>query len=821
MKIIFASKFYYRRGGLETYLFKVKELLESHGHQIIPFSTNYYGNYASEYSKYFTKYYDLSKMGRSGNAKENIRAALTMFHNKEAYNNMKRLIEKTNPDLVQGFGITKHLTYSIFKAANEMGVPTLMRLSDYAILCPNSSATDGTGRICTDFSCSRGDYSRIVKTKCIQDSRVASIIGKFEVKALLLIDVYKKYVDYFIAPSKFIRNIFIQHFKISPHRIIYHPIFNDAEDISLENSDDGFYLFAGRLSKEKGVATLLHGFANNKKSKLVIAGTGPEESNLKRYAEKANINAEFVGFKHYKDIQDLISRCRAVIIPSEWYENSPNIILEAYAQGKPVIGSRIGGIPELIEENKTGFLFAMGDAEELAKKIALIDEDTNLRYDLGRQALNLVKKKFSSVEHYKYLIKTYETATKKKVLLVNNFYYNRGGDCTYLFALKNMLEKRGHNVVIFSMHHPQNFDSEWSEYFVKYINYDEEVKNINLKSGMRVATRTIFFFKAKKMIEKLIREEKPDIAHLQNIHHHITPSILFSLRKYNIPVVWTLHDYQLICSNISFLAYGKICERCKKHKYYWPFIVKCKKGSFAASLMSSIEITMHSIMGINKIVNNFITPSNFLKTKFLEFGYDKKKIREVSHFIDVDTQKETALQSNYYLFLGRLTEEKGIKTLITAATKISSSKLKIVGDGPLLDEMIKYAKTIDKNNTIKFLGRKNREEVYDLLRNCLFLVIPSEWYENFPFSVMEAYACGKPVIGARIGGIPELIKNNETGLTFEMGNADDLLSKIQYMLNNPEETRRMGENARNIIKNELNAEKHYQKLINIYEEVDT
>lgn len=819
MKIIFASKFYYRRGGLEAYLFKTQKLLESYGHEVIPFSTNYQQNYETKYSEYCCSYHDLSRMGISGNFLTNFEATINMFFNKEAYINMKKLIEKTKPDLVQGFGVTKHLSYSIFKAAKEMGIPTIMRLSDYAILCPNSSAVDGRGEICSDFACSKSDFKKAVMRKCIHDSALASIIGKSEVKINIALEVYKKYVDYFIAPSRFIRNIFMEHLKISPQRISYLPIFIDAVNCSSECNND-YFLYAGRLSNEKGVKTLLKAFSINKGNKIVIAGTGPEEINLKRYAQEQCVNAEFIGFQNFEKLQVLISNCKAVIIPSEWYENSPNIILEAYACGKPVIGSCIGGIPELIENYKTGLLFEMGNAEDLAEKIRYILDDRSRTDEMGKNAKELVNTRFAEEEHYENLMNIYKPAMKKKVLLVNNYYYNRGGDCTYLFALKKILEDKGHNVVVFSMHHPKNIQSTWSKYFVNYINYDEEVKRINFKTGIKVATRTIYFFKAKRMITKLIKEERPNIAHLQNIHHHITPSIIYAFKKYNIPVVWTLHDYQLICPNISFLANCRICERCKIHKYYWPVIMRCKKGSFAASLMSSIEIMIHNIMGINRLIGKFIAPSDFLKNKFIEYGFKQNQLARIHHLIDIGPDYSNETQGDYIIFVGRLTEEKGVKTLINAVINVESCKLKIIGDGPLKEELIKYTKMEHVDNKIEFLGHRSRSEVITLVKNCKFLVIPSEWYEVAGLVIFEAYACGKPVIGSQIGGIPEFIRDKETGLTYEMGNADDLQTKIKFMLDNPEEIERMGNNARDFLLNELSADIHYEKLIEVYNEID-
>ncbi len=403
-----------------------------------------------------------------------------------------------------------------------------------------------------------------------------------------------------------------------------------------------------------------------------------------------------------------------------------------------------------------------------------------------------------------------------KILLVNNFYYNRGGDCTYLFSLKRLLEERGHKVIVFSMHHPRNFESEYARYFVNYINYAEEIKKKSLSAGFNVLYRTIYSLEAKRNIERLIEEERPDIAHLQNIHHHITPSILYPLKKHNIPIVWTLHDYTIICPNTLFLSHDKICERCKKTRYFWPFVIRCKKNSFLASTMAAIESTVHRIMKIYDMVDLFISPSNFLRNKFIEYGFKEEKLVCLNYLIDIKLKGNKEGTGDYYLYVGRISEEKGIKTLIDAALKNSNGMLKIIGGGPLKKEMELYARSKDKNKTIEFLGHKSHDDVIKYIRDCRFVVVPSEWYENYPFSILETFACGKPVIGSNVGGIPELVKDNETGLIFEIGNSDDLSSKIEFLRNNLSKSVEMGRNAKAFAEQELMAEKHYLKLMEVY-----
>lgn len=415
-----------------------------------------------------------------------------------------------------------------------------------------------------------------------------------------------------------------------------------------------------------------------------------------------------------------------------------------------------------------------------------------------------------------------------KILLINNFHYNRGGDCTYLFSLKNLLKENGHEVIIFSMHHPENFESDYSKYFVSYINYREEVKLKSFTSALKVAKRTIYSTEARNKIEELIKVEKPDIAHIQNIHHHITPSIFGILKKYNIPIIWTLHDYTIVCPNTSFLSHGKVCEKCKKKKYFWPSIVRCKKNSFAASTMAAIETTIHLVFGFNKLVDFFIAPSNFLKEKLIEYGIKEEKIIRLNNFTCfVDLVNEKPDIENYFMYLGRLSEEKGIKTLIDAACKVllngnndtgsfSNYKLKIVGDGPLKEEMISYVKSKGAENNIEFLGHKSHEEAMDILKGSKFLVIPSQWYENFPYTVLESFTLGKPVIASRIGGIPELIDNWETGLLFEPGNSEQLSLKVKFLLKHPEKAEAIGKKAGEFMSGEINSENHYLKLIEVY-----
>ncbi len=403
-----------------------------------------------------------------------------------------------------------------------------------------------------------------------------------------------------------------------------------------------------------------------------------------------------------------------------------------------------------------------------------------------------------------------------KVLLVNNFYYNRGGDCTYMFALKRLLEQNGHKVVVFSMHHPLNFPSEYSKYFVSYINYDEEVRNISLTSGIKVLSRTIFSREARRKIERVIKDERPDIAHINNIHHHITPSIFYPLKRHGIPIVWTLHDYTIICPNTSFLAHGRICERCRRMKYFWAPLIRCKKDSFLASLVASIESTIHRLMKVNDLVDVLITPSEFLREKLIDYGFREDRIICLYHFTESDSGREETSCNNYILYIGRISQEKGVKTLIDSIVELDiETKLKIIGDGYLKEDMVEYVKS-KRTDKVEFLGHLSHDEVLKYIRGSRFVVVPSEWYENYPFAVIEAFACGKAVIGSNTGGLPELIRDTERGLLFKMGDSGDLGATISYLLANPDIATEIGENARRFVMEVLDGRTYYERLMSLY-----
>lgn len=408
-----------------------------------------------------------------------------------------------------------------------------------------------------------------------------------------------------------------------------------------------------------------------------------------------------------------------------------------------------------------------------------------------------------------------DTLQKMKVLMANTFHYYRGGDCAYTFQATKLLQQMGHRVVHFAMRHPLNLSSRYSEFFVDEIDLLKELEKNRLQSGVRVLARAIYSNKSKQKLSQLLNRYPVDIAHIQNIHGHITPSILHTLRARSIPIIWTLHDYFPICPNSTLFSRDKVCEACKGGRFYNVAIKKCRKESLAASLVVMLEEYVDRLLGLMKLVDSFIAPSDFLRNKMIEYGFPVHKVIHIPNFVDTKNIKPSLNHDGYILYSGRLSYEKGLQTLIKGILLRDSAKLLISGDGPLRRQLETVVDRTAKGK-VKFLGHIGREKLRELIDGALFVVLPSEWYENFPYSILEAFASAKPVVGSRIGGIPQLIRAGETGLLFEPGDAHDLAEKIQWMVERPKEREEMGRRARELVEKEYNPELHYKRLMGVY-----
>ncbi|MFA5860020.1 MAG: glycosyltransferase family 4 protein, partial [Elusimicrobiota bacterium] len=361
-----------------------------------------------------------------------------------------------------------------------------------------------------------------------------------------------------------------------------------------------------------------------------------------------------------------------------------------------------------------------------------------------------------------------------KVLLINKFLYPKGGDAVVTLETGKLLEKNGDKVVYWGMQHELNPVYKHSGKFVSNIDFNAGKLGVGRK--IKAITDIWYSFEAKSKVEKVVVEEKPDIVHLNNFAHQISPSVIDIFKKYSIPVVMTMHDYKLVCPAYSMLSGGRPCEKCKDGKYFNCLLNKCTKGSMFKSLVNTAEMYLHhNIMHIYDYVKCYISPSRFMFDKVKEMGL-QGRVEYLPNFIDLSEYEIPAgagtLHEPLILYVGRLSSEKGVMTLVKAAIK-SGIRTELAGDGPLRKELEGVISNSRAGN-VKLLGFLSRREVLDKIRQAAVTVMPSECYENNPRAVLESFALGTPVIGSRIGGIPELVVDNLTGWTYEPFNPDAL-----------------------------------------------
>jgi len=401
------------------------------------------------------------------------------------------------------------------------------------------------------------------------------------------------------------------------------------------------------------------------------------------------------------------------------------------------------------------------------------------------------------------------------LLAINNYYYDRGGSEAIFFAHNRMFEELGWNVVPFSMQHPGNHPTPWSKYFIDDLEMNGDY---SLAQKLARLPKVIYSFEARRRLGELLGRVRPDIAHAHNIYHHISPSILGLLKGRGIPTVLTLHDLKIACPAYNMLAPDGICERCKGGKVYNVVRNRCIGGSAAMSLVVMMEAVVHKLLGsYRRHVDCFVVPSRFYIEKFSEWGMPASLFRHVPNFVDVPRYEPCYEPGAAFLYFGRVIRQKGVATLIRAVAG-AGKKLLVAGTGPELEEMRTLAAGL--NADVTFLGHLSGQQLRHVIGSCRAVVLPSEWYENAPVSLLEAYALGKPVIGARIGGIPELIRENETGVCFESGNVTSLQRVLEDFDSRPgAQIQEMGRAARRWVAEEFTVAMYRQRIMAVYRDL--
>ena len=398
-----------------------------------------------------------------------------------------------------------------------------------------------------------------------------------------------------------------------------------------------------------------------------------------------------------------------------------------------------------------------------------------------------------------------------RVLLVNKFHWNKGGSEKYYFELGELLKQHGHEVAYFSMEDEKNIKTGDKEYFVPKF-------DLNNSSKLK-ALDVIYNKENEKIMEKALDEFKPDVVHLNNFQRQLSASIIKPIKKRNIPIVFTAHDVQAICPAITMMDNDKNpCVLCMKGKYINCIKKSCNKGSKLKSALGAIEgyyYRNHKIY--TDKIDYIITPSEFYRTKFIEDGINPNKIQAIHNSIEMNDYNVETKDDGYALYFGRLSKEKGILNLINAFAKCNKGNLYIAGEGPEKEKIEKIIKENSLEDRVKLLGFLDKEQMTDVTRKCKFVVVPSIWYENCPYSVLETLAIGKPIIGSNMGGIPELVIDNENGFIYNT--VDELTEKMNVLFENEDLVKQFSKKSKELAKQNYDREVYYNKLKQIYDKV--
>ena len=399
-----------------------------------------------------------------------------------------------------------------------------------------------------------------------------------------------------------------------------------------------------------------------------------------------------------------------------------------------------------------------------------------------------------------------------KLLSLNTYHYRRGGSDAVFFDHDELFKRSNWETAVFTMHHPQNEPSPWSEFFADELEFG---RAYSIREKMVMASKVIYSWEARSKLAKLLDKFPPNIAHAHCIYHHLSPSVLSLLHERGIPTVMTAHDLKLACPAYKMLNKHGICEKCKNGNLSHVILNRCIHNSLSTSTLVAVESAMHKAFGLyRKNLDRIVTPSRFFRNKLMEWGWPSEKLVYIPNFIDCDRYSPDYNAGKYFLYFGRLAPEKGVDTLIRAAAQ-ANVWLQIAGTGPYEQDLKLLA---DKHNAkIDFLGYCSGERLWELIRNARAVVLPSEWYENAPISILEAYASGKPVIGARIGGIPEMVKDRETGFLFESGNEIELsrtLVEVQKL--NDSAITEMGHASQKYVSTAFTSQRYMEKTLSLY-----
>lgn len=408
-----------------------------------------------------------------------------------------------------------------------------------------------------------------------------------------------------------------------------------------------------------------------------------------------------------------------------------------------------------------------------------------------------------------------------KIILVNYRYFVSGGPERYFFNVKELLERHGHEVIPFSVKGSMNEPSGYERYFLDSVG--DEAYFANTKKSVRVIfksfSRMFYSPEARRKFRKLLDDTSPDLVYIMQFHNKISPSIVFEAHKRKIPVIHRISDFQYMCPNALFYNEIKgVCEDCLKGNRWSCVKYRCVLNSKVYSLIKASAKLLHDKIHVTRKIDAFVVPSAFTLGKLKQYGIDESKLNHIPTFFNLQDTDPEVTYGPFALFIGRIEKQKGLMTLLKAFDN-TPYNLKIIGfsNNGYEEDLKNYL--AGRENHIEFLGRMDFDHIKPYLKSCLFTVVPSEWYDNFPNVILESFAYKKAVIATDFGSLPELVLDGKTGLTFDYGDPVSLRNKAAQLFSDRAKARKLGENAFNLLLARYLPEKHYSSLSALFNKV--
>jgi glycosyltransferase involved in cell wall biosynthesis len=406
-----------------------------------------------------------------------------------------------------------------------------------------------------------------------------------------------------------------------------------------------------------------------------------------------------------------------------------------------------------------------------------------------------------------------------RVLYCNKYNYLFSGTEAYLFELIRRMEERGHDTALFSMDHGRASSFSGRSYLIPYLDFKDP--HAGFLKKMRMAAHALYSPSARRRMRACLGDYTPDIAHVRGIYHHLSPSILWELKRQGIPVIYHLNDFKVLCPNYNFVSHGRTCELCLGGNYFHAVTENCHAGPLSSSVVLAAEAYLHKWLGTyQRCVDLFLAPTEFVREKLISAGFPAQKIEVLPHFQTLPAEQRLVPEKGYILYFGRLSPEKGLDELLHAMALVPHVPLVIAGEGPERTRLESLARELRLTNVL-FAGMVGGTKLEQLIAGCSFSVFPSHAYETLGKSILESYAWGRPVVASDLGSRREMVEQGVTGFLYPVGDLEKLAEAIEFLFNRANLTAQMGIESRRRLQDKHDPDRHLDALLEIYSRLVT